>query len=290
MTKPIFVVGSGRSGTQSMWRMLDSIENVEMHHEYMIHYLQPAGVKYFHGKLPRRDLLALLRETYGAAIHYCDSEFWGDCSNKASWFIDELAELFPEARFIHLVRDGRKVTSSLYHKLGHECLDDQSVARVKAYLFENNNQDIICPPPEKKYWWPLADQHSADWEQYSKLDHYGRIAYHWQQINSRIIQSLNKLDSSRYIRVRLEDITQNKTLFDRMINALSIADADDAYELIKKPFNVIRPENNPLNEQQLDVFWHYGAELMSQFGYKNEEEYQLNYREGGYLNGAKNGN
>jgi len=43
-----------------------------------------------------------------------------------SWLIPDLAALFPDAKFVHLVRDGRKVAGSYFRKLGAECYDDRS--------------------------------------------------------------------------------------------------------------------------------------------------------------------
>jgi hypothetical protein len=263
--------------------MLNSLSDVDMHHEYMIHHLQPAGVMYFHNKMSEEDVVALINRTYGSAITLSKYAYWGDCSNKASWFIEELALRFKHAKFVHLVRDGRKVTSSLFHKLGHECLDDESVCVLKQYLFAGEDQASVCPPPEKKYWWPLVNADSDDWETYFQLDHFGRIAYHWKQINERIQRSLEQLDRSRFVRVRLEDLTEHRTSFDELMAFLGLESGDQTYELIKKPFNVIRPENNPLDEKQSEVFWHYCADLMNTFGYSSMDEYLLDYKSGGYL-------
>ena len=84
---------------------------------------------------------------------YCEKEHWGDSSNKLSWLIPELAELLPQAKFVHLVRDGRKVASSYFHKLADECYDDRSTAILRAHV--DDPLGAPPPPPEKKYWWPL---------------------------------------------------------------------------------------------------------------------------------------
>ena len=75
----------------------------------------------------------VIAETYGGAIRYSDAQHWGDSSNKLSWLIPDLAAAFPKARFVHLVRDGRKVASSYFHKLGAECYDDRSTAILQAH-------------------------------------------------------------------------------------------------------------------------------------------------------------
>ncbi|MBV1901682.1 MAG: sulfotransferase [Kordiimonadaceae bacterium] len=274
-TKPIFVVGCGRSGTQALARLLDIADTVEMHHEYMVHHIQPLGVQYFHGLIRREDVLEKLATIYAGAIHYCPSEIWGDSSNKVSWLIGELAELFPTAKFVHVVRDGRKVTSSLFNKLGDECLDDASVEIMSRYL--NAPQDShVCPPPEKKYWWPCAKE-AGDSELYSTLDQYGRIAYHWAQINEEIEKQFSMLPNERCLKVRLEDITSDKQALAAMMQFVGIPDKDEYFTVMQRPHNVVRPENNPLTEAQLTVFWKLCADTMEKYGYSNTDEYMLNY-------------
>ena len=40
-TRPIFIVSSGRSGTAMMEKLFGAFPQVEMHHEYMVHHVQP---------------------------------------------------------------------------------------------------------------------------------------------------------------------------------------------------------------------------------------------------------
>src|SRR5476649_1701529 len=101
---------------------------VEMHHEYAVQITQPLAVKRYLSLIDDDETQKVLRETFGAAVHHSAAAYWGDSSNKLSWLIPDLAALFPGARFVHLVRDGRKVASSYFHKLGDECYDNGSTA------------------------------------------------------------------------------------------------------------------------------------------------------------------
>ena len=107
-------------------KALSSKPGVEMHHEYAVQITQPLAVKRYLGAVDDTEARKLLDETFGAAIRHMRGTHWGDSSNKLSWLIPDLAALFPEARFVHLVRDGRKVASSYFHKLGDENYDDRS--------------------------------------------------------------------------------------------------------------------------------------------------------------------
>src|SRR6201999_1703766 len=180
VTKPFFIVSSGRSGTAMLHKALSAKPGVEMHHEYAVQITQPLAVKRYLGLIDDAETQQTLRETFGAAVHWSQGSHWGDSSNKLSWLIPNLAALFPDARFVHLVRDGRKVAGSYFNKLGAECYDDRSTAILRAHVEDKRP----APPPEKKYWWPLPPR---------GLDQFGRIAWHWAEINRVTLEALGRM-------------------------------------------------------------------------------------------------
>lgn len=147
---PIFIVSSGRSGTRALENAISASADVTTHHEYMVNIIQPVAVRYWMHLTGRSEALKILGQTYGAAIKYAETPIWVDSSNKTSWVIDLLAELFPNARFVHLVRDGRKVVSSYFHKLGNECYDDRSTAILAKYADGSGTLPRLTPPPPEK--------------------------------------------------------------------------------------------------------------------------------------------
>src|SRR5471032_2186690 len=102
--RPFFIVSSGRSGTAMLHKALSPKPDVEMHHEYAVQITQPLAVKRYLGAVDADETRKVLEETFGAAIAHTRGAHWGDSSNKLSWLIPDLAALFPDARFVHLVR------------------------------------------------------------------------------------------------------------------------------------------------------------------------------------------
>src|SRR6185437_13663018 len=137
------------------------------------------GVKRYLGAVDAAQTRNILDETFGAAIRHAQGTHWGDSSNKLSWLIPDLAALFPQARFIHLVRDGRKVASSYFHKLGGECYDDRSTETLADYLAGRAD----APPPEKKYWWPQPKSGEPWAKEFPRFNQFQRIVWHWSEIN-----------------------------------------------------------------------------------------------------------
>lgn len=59
------------------------------------------------------ELILFLVKTYAAGVEQPGADIWVDHTPANCSFAVTLAELFPEAKFIHIVRDGRAVASSL---------------------------------------------------------------------------------------------------------------------------------------------------------------------------------
>ena len=275
-THPFFIVSSGRSGTAMMERLFGAFPHVDVHHEYMVHHVQPAGVAFQMGLIDEDQATDVLRLTHAAAVHYTTAPFWGDSSNKLSWLIPLLDRLFPTARYVHLVRDGRKVASSYFHKLGNECYDDTSTAALQAYY--DADGALPAPPPEKKYWWPLPRHDDPRAREFRRYDQFERIVYHWAEINRVILRDLRAVPGPRTHFVRLEDLVASGLERQRLLNFLGIAWDDRVAALLARPHNVNRPEDYPLKPKQAEQFWRIAGGMMRTFGYEERPEYRVAYR------------
>jgi hypothetical protein len=273
--KPFFVVSSGRSGTATLQKVLSQADGIEMHHEYMVHIVQPLAVRRYMGWIGSDVAADVLRAAHGAAIHYSQSPQWGDSSNKLSWLVPELAALFPEAKFVHLARDGRKVTSSYFHKLAAECYDDHSTQVLTAHAEDPGRHP--APPPEKKYWWPLPRRDNPVAPEFARFDQFARIAWHWSEIHSTIIRSLAAIDPRRSLFVRLEDLQESPAEAARLFHFLELPYRREFFAPLSRPHNVNVPIDRPLDATQLASFERVAAGTMSRLGYAGKPEYVVNY-------------
>ena len=274
-TRPIFIVSSGRSGTAMMERLFSALPQVEMRHEYMVDHVQPAAVKYYLGLIGLGEAVHALRATHASAVYYSQAPIWGDSSNKLSWLIPVLDRVFPQARFVHLVRDGRKVASSYFHKLSDECYDDQSNAVLQRY-YDSHGQ-LPAPPPEKKYWWPVPPRGHPQEQEFRTYNQFERISFHWAQINRTIIHHLEALPPARRHTVRLEDLVSRADARQGLLNFLGLPWDDRVMGLLNRPHNVSRPEDYPLTGEQLAQFNLIGSDMMKHFGYDRRVEYRVAY-------------
>ena len=273
--KPFFIVSSGRSGTAMMVKALASAPGVAIEHEYMVHQVQPLAVRRYHGLAGAEEARAVLSACHGAAVTYSQAALWGDSSNKLSWLISDLAALFPEARFVHLMRDGRKVASSYFHKLGQECYDDRSTRILAAHLADPSG--IAAPPPEKKYWWPQPKRDDPWAEQFARFDQFQRIVWHWAEVNRVILEALEGVSRSRRYAARLEDLRSQPSHVARLFSFLGVAHGEQFFPVFARPHNVNRPVDHLLNSQQAMQFFRIAGPMMERLGYAGRPEYAVRY-------------
>jgi hypothetical protein len=273
--KPFFIVSSGRSGTAMMVKALNAAPGVTIEHEYMVHIVQPLAVRRYQGLADAAETRAALATTHGAALRYAQTPFWGDSSNKLSWLIPDLAALFPDARFVHLARDGRKVASSYFHKLANECYDDRSTKILADHL--DDPEGIASPPPEKKYWWPQPKPSDPFAAEFRRFDQFQRIAWHWAEVNRVILDGLAAVPEDRQRFFRLEDLRAEPFFVAALFKFLGLPYREDYAQAFARPHNVNRPVDRMLTEEQAAQFESIAGTMMDRLAYRGCAEYLVNY-------------
>ncbi len=272
--RAVFIVSSGRSGSAMMEKLFAALPGIDMRHEYMVQIVQKLACRYAMGLADDDEAMAVLRETHLAAAAHSAMPVWGDSSNKLAWLVRPLAQLMPEARFVHLTRDGRKVAGSYLRKLGNECYDDASVAALSRWVASPGEPP---PPPEKKYWWPMpqpGDPHHARWPLY---DQFERIAWHWAASNAAIADAFAALPNDRVLRMRLEDLTQDAGLFETLARFCWTEPSAEAFTLLARPHNINRRTDALLTDGQSRAFWRIAGQQMDALGYAGTAEYEMRY-------------
>lgn len=272
---PIFVIGSGRSGTRTIFKLLSGMPDIEIHHEYLCTHIQREACLFHMGILTPDTIKKRLREFHGAAVYYSAKRYWVDCSNKLSWIIQPLHELFPRAKFVNIIRDGRKVASSFFHKLGPEMYDDESVSHLRRWLEDRDG--LPMPPPEKKYWWNIPQKGQPFALEFSSFNRLQRCAYHWRESNRVIAESLKSIPLEQQLTVKLEDLTSSKTTLKDFLAFFNVGYQEQLFEFLQTPQNVFFPMDFKLSEEQRRQFFAIAGDMMKELGYANTEEYSVRY-------------
>lgn len=272
---PIFIVGSGRSGTRTMFRMLAGAEGLEIHHEYLAHHVQRLAASYYMGLVTPAETREQLRNWHGSAVHHSTEPVWADSSHKLTWMIEPLSELFPKARFLAIVRDGRKVVSSFYYKLREEIYHDESIEVLKLWLGDPSKHPE--PPPEKRYWWNIPGTGQYLGEEFAGFDRTQRIAWHWAASNREILERFAGLPEERTRVVRLEDLVEDEELLRRTIDFMGLGYDEAYFEYLQTPRHVLIPLDFQLTRSQRDAFDAIATPMMAKFGYDQKQAYDVTY-------------
>ena len=171
-----------------------------------------------------------------------------------------LASLFPKAKFVHLVRDGRKVVSSFFYKLNSH---DYRSAKILKDWFEGT--EALAPPLDEKFWWPCMDD-----------DRFARICRHWVESNKAIFKALDRVDEENKLFFRLEDMVASEKELKRFLDFLSVSHDPSFVSVLKRPEHVYVPVDFKLTKEQEEKFVEVAMPMMRKLGY-NGEEYRVEY-------------
>ena len=272
----VFILGSGRSGTKMAAKLFAGVEHIEANHEYVRDTYQREAALYFMGRLDKAAMADQLRGVYGAAAHYSPGRYFLDSSNKLSWVADVLVEAFPQARFVHLTRDGRKVASSFFHKLGGHVYSDRGVQALQTWLAAAGEHPM--PPPPEDFWWVIPQKGQPFHEEFPGFDQFQRCCYQWAESNRAIADALAAVPSERKLQLKLEDLSASPAEVERLLSFVDVPFDDSFVQVMGRPQHVYVPVDYPLTEEQQAQFAKIGGAMMQRLGYDLAvQEYRMRY-------------
>lgn len=189
-----FVVCAGRSGSQTIARFLAQSPDC-----FVLHEPEPVFVKeatlYQYGLISHEMMKAIVLCTRPPFIK---GKIYGESNHKLATLIPVLADAFPEARFIWLVRDGRDVVASTFYAREWYKAVDEIVNRPSNY-----------PTALKEWTWYrlrgdlTGDMSTAQWEALTRFE---KNCWLWRRTNEIIREHLYRLPQERWRLVRLEEL------------------------------------------------------------------------------------
>jgi sulfotransferase family protein len=114
MQPSIFIVGTQRSGTTLLCRMLTAHPNIFIKNEFS----DPCRI--FSGNKSKHEIINDIdveiqnayHENLKSFLKRIDKKIWGLKDPKLTYCLDDLANHFPNAKFLFIIRDGRAVANS----------------------------------------------------------------------------------------------------------------------------------------------------------------------------------
>ena len=192
LKRPVFAIGAPRSGTTFLGDCLAVLPDISYHFEPVV---TKAAVRYVYERLwPTWRARRLYRTTYAwlmrlsaeTDLRFCEKTP-GNC------FIQPfLKETFPDAKFIHIVRDGRDAALSLSRKPWYRNdVRDSGLRDPDGYLFG----------PSSRFW--VEPGRIAQYENTSDLR---RCIWLWRRYVEEALAGARDLPAADYYQVRYEDL------------------------------------------------------------------------------------
>lgn len=191
-----FIVTTGRSGSQTIARVLSQSQDCICLHEPEPVLVREATL-YHYGLISGKMMKAILLSTRSPILY---GKIYGESNQKLSTLIPILAEVFPESQFIWLVRDGRDVVASTYYAREWYKPVDEVVDRPEPFTTSL-----------KEWTWyrlrgDLAGVMSTtEWEALTRFE---KNCWLWTYTNETIQKHLVELPKERWMLVRLETLFQ----------------------------------------------------------------------------------
>ncbi len=261
----LFVVGSPRSGTSFTAESLGNIDGVwDLGEVPRFKAILPAA--YAAARDGRRDEAAL---RMGAVLRRAARAGMGggqrclEQTPESTFLIAELATAFPEATFVHLIRDGRDVAASLIERGWLASGAASNVVDAAGTLADDAGQ----PYGDYARFWVEPDLR-AEFEQSGEAR---RCAWAWRRYETAAREALAALPPGRSIDIRYEDLVRDPAGTARTVAArLAVTDRTDqlATAFGSAHTSSVGRYRSVLDDAQVAAIEGESGELLADLGYR----------------------
>jgi hypothetical protein len=194
LRRPIFIIGAARSGTTFLGDCIGRIPEVTYHHEPPA---TKAGGRYVYEGLwgPRRSRW-FFRLVYRWLVRVeLDGDLrFAEKTPTNIFLIPFLSSTFPDAQFVHIIRDGRDAASSHMHKPWLRAEDAWSGEREPGGYLHG---------PWPKFWVEPGRR-----EDFTRTSDARRMAWAWRRYTETGLREGPALGPDRYHELRYEDLVR----------------------------------------------------------------------------------
>lgn len=263
LEKPIFVVGAPRSGTTFLGACLGEIPEISYHFEPVA---TKAAVRYVaEGTWSHRKAAWFFRNVYKwlLRLHLAGDLRFSEKTPRNALIIPFLAEAFPSAQFVHIIRDGRDTALSL---------------SKKPWLLEKSKDTGRYEPggyPIGPYPWFWVEPDRR--EEYETTSDIRRCTWAWRVHTLAALEAGAQLSPERYHELRYEElVAKPKDEADRLLEFLGI-DAPASREAMHGAVSKAKQSSvgrgvKELNREQIGDVLAEAGELLEQLGYLGRDE------------------
>ena len=206
---PIFIIGSPRSGTTFLGDCLAQIPEISYHFEPV---LIKAASRYVYTKEWESDRASgFYRRVYAWLMRFQkDGDLrLAEKTPRNSFIIPFLAQTFPDAKFIHIIRDGRDVAVSLAQKPWYSNELNGSIMREPGGYLCGSSARFWVEPERRKEFETTNNIHRCIWI--------------WRKYTEAASEGINQLPLEQKYELRYENLVANPQIeATRILNFLDI--------------------------------------------------------------------
>jgi len=259
--KVVFIISTGRTGTRFLARFFRSFSPaIDSRHEPDPDFLK-LGVGYARDKVSLEDAVTVIRERrlwIADSMRKNNKNIYIESNNRYFSLIPILWGIFPQAKIIHIVRDGRDVVRSTMNRDFYTPRDGiyfRKKLRLQATDF-------------------LKDPYCDKW---SSMTQFEKCCWHWVRKDGFINQAIK--GDSRAITVKFRDIFNKESNYQglwEIVNFMGIGIDKDIFKkqcslAMDKKINVSKREEFPSwqkwSQEQREQFMNIAGEYMKLYGY-----------------------
>lgn len=182
-----FVLSTGRAGSRTVAATLSQSPDCVCLHEPHPQLIEEA-TRYRYGELAGKEVARTLADSRPRTV---EGKIYGEANNRLSLVVPVLRDVFPESRFVWLVRDGRDFVTSALQRAWF-----QPGGEASSNLWET--------------WRPQGDRLGVvDPDEWASWTAFRRVCWLWAYQNRLIQQDLEGAGDARCWLLRLEELSES---------------------------------------------------------------------------------
>ena len=246
----IFVASTGRSGSTTIAKTLNQHPDILALHEPKGELIRIAA-EYEHGVKSRTEVKAELAGLYLPLTH--SQAYYVESDQKISSLIDILAELFPKARFVWLIRKPRPVVTSTFSRGMFD--DIEFFGQPK----DTEGKKLFTGGEYSRYRLNGSRiKNELTPEQWRRMSAFERNCWYWKYVNETIENNVKTMPAERWALIRLEFFGED---LDAMLRKFRIT-SPAGFEFELQKTNTAKYElQSTWTDEQEAIFQGYTREL-----------------------------
>ena len=275
--RPILILGSPRSGTTMLGNLIAKHPDVAYWEEPRTIWSQGKNAWNENDRLVADDLTPALARRIDERFHRflvaSERSRFAEKTPSNTLRLPFIRGLYPDARIIHVVRDGRAVVASMMEMLNTPPGRDRMIARLR----ETPLRDLPALVPlylrdvwrrdRKPYWGPRP----PSWRDWLDLPVPAMLARQWQHLVTTARSDLRReFSADQWMELRYEDFIADPTAgMEKMLTVTDLGPAADFSSSFTSDIRVDRIDHwkNVLSAEAIQQIETEAGDLLTELGY-----------------------